>query len=257
MSQQISYSQIGLLKLVERVIRSHPLLYLVCRYLVRYTNIFEADANGIKFIKFNKSKINLIDIGASDGISINFFKKNLNVNKCFCFEPNKNFIKILKKKKFKNTKIYDYGLGKSGIKKIYVPCYKIFGHNFYLNTYAFYNKNELKKQIKLDFFLKSKIPIKETYIKIKKAPIIKNKIDLIKIDVNGNEYEIILNINKLINKNKPALIVENSKSIAKITRHLKKKNYGIFYFCNKKKLFLSKKNDKALNYYFLQNKHIN
>ncbi len=75
--------------------------------------------------------------------------------------------------------------------------------------------------------------------------------------MNGNEYEIILNINKLINKNKPALIVENSKSIVKITKHLKKKNYGIFHFCNKKKLFLPKRNGKALNYYFLQKKHIN
>ena len=76
MSQRISYSQTGLLKLIERIIRSHPLIYLISRNLIRYTNIFEEDAKGVKYLQFNKSKINLIDIGASDGVSINYFQKN-------------------------------------------------------------------------------------------------------------------------------------------------------------------------------------
>jgi FkbM family methyltransferase len=256
MSQKISYSQKGLFKLFERIIRSHPLIYLIIRNFIRYTNIFEDDAKGVKFIKFNKSKINLIDIGASDGVSINYFKKNLNINKCFCFEPNINFVKILKKRKFINTKIYSYGLGRKGQKKIYIPYYKIFGNIFYLNTYAFYDKNELLDQIKLDFFLKKNMTIKESVIQINKMPEINSSIDLIKIDVNGNEYEIILNINKIINKNKPALIIENSKNIEKIIKILKKSNYNVFYFCSDRNLFIQKRNAKTLNYYFLQEKHL-
>jgi FkbM family methyltransferase len=256
MSQKISYSQTGLFKLIERIIRSHPLIYLISRNLIRYTNIFEDDAKGVKYIQFNKSKINLIDIGASDGVSINYFKKNLSINKCICFEPNKNFVKILKKRRFINTKIYSYGLGKKGQKKIFIPYYKFFGKIFYLDTYAFYNKNELLKQIKLDFFLKKKIPIEESVITINKFPEINNNIDLIKIDVNGNEYEIILNIKRIINKNKPALIIENSKNIDKIIRILKKINYKVFHFRSDKNLFIKEKNTKALNYYFLQKKHL-
>ena len=75
MSVKISYSQTGLLKPIERLIRSHPLIYLIVRNLIRYTNIFEDDAKAVKYIQFNKEKINLIDIGASDGVSINYFKK--------------------------------------------------------------------------------------------------------------------------------------------------------------------------------------
>jgi hypothetical protein len=87
-------------------------------------------------------------------------------------------------------------------------------------------------------------------------PEINSSIDLIKIDVNGNEYEIILNINKIINKNKPALIIENSKNIEKIIKILKKSNYNVFYFCSDRNLFIQKRNAKTLNYYFLQEKHL-
>ena len=60
MSQKISYSQKGLFKLFERIIRSHPLIYLIIRNFIRYTNIFEDDAKGVKFIKFNIQEIDKI-----------------------------------------------------------------------------------------------------------------------------------------------------------------------------------------------------
>ena len=52
-----SKTQSGFLYLFEKIIRSHPLLYYFFRALVRFTNIFEEDFNGIKLIKFrNKIK---------------------------------------------------------------------------------------------------------------------------------------------------------------------------------------------------------
>ena len=44
----------------------------------------------------NLKKVNILDIGASDGIASNFFLKNLDVNKIICFEPDKNYVRILK-----------------------------------------------------------------------------------------------------------------------------------------------------------------
>ena len=76
----------GLLNFFEKIIRSHPLLYVFARYFVRHTNIFEEDATGVKYINF-KDSINIIDVGASDGIASKFFLNNLNVNKAICFEP--------------------------------------------------------------------------------------------------------------------------------------------------------------------------
>ena len=47
----------GLLYFLEKIVRSHPLLYFVVRCFIRYTNIFEEDANGVTFLNLNK-KVN-------------------------------------------------------------------------------------------------------------------------------------------------------------------------------------------------------
>ena len=61
----------------EKIIRSHPLSYFLVRNFIRFTNIFEKDFDGLKKIRF-RSRVNIIDVGASDGIAIKFFLKNLN-----------------------------------------------------------------------------------------------------------------------------------------------------------------------------------
>ena len=48
-----SKTQEGFFYLVEKIIRSHPLLYIISRSLIRYTNIFEVDFEGIKLINFD------------------------------------------------------------------------------------------------------------------------------------------------------------------------------------------------------------
>ena len=91
-----SKTNTGFLFLIEKIVRSHPLLYFIIRQFIRYTNIFEEDANGVVFLNFNK-KVNIIDVGASDGISAKFFNNKLKVNKIICFEPNKSYAKTLRK----------------------------------------------------------------------------------------------------------------------------------------------------------------
>jgi len=62
----------------------------------------------IKFFKnaFKNKVINILDIGAHKGETIDLFNKNLNVSKIYSFEPNINLFKILKtKKKYNNNKI--------------------------------------------------------------------------------------------------------------------------------------------------------
>ena len=69
---QRSKTNTGILSFFEKVVRSHPLIYYIVRSLIRYTQIFEEDANGVSFLNFKK-KINIIDVGASDGIALKFF----------------------------------------------------------------------------------------------------------------------------------------------------------------------------------------
>ena len=100
---QKSKTQIGFLGLVEKYVRKFVTIYYFIRSIAIKFDIFEEDFKILKEIYKNK-KINIIDIGASDGISANFFIKNLNVKHIYCFEPHFLFIKKLKKLK-KNIKI--------------------------------------------------------------------------------------------------------------------------------------------------------
>ena len=84
----------GILNFFEKIVRSHPLLYFITRYFIRYTNIFEQDANGVAYINM-AHKVNIIDVGASDGIASKFFnRKFLHKSEYLSFFLHRN--KILK-----------------------------------------------------------------------------------------------------------------------------------------------------------------
>jgi FkbM family methyltransferase len=246
----------GIFKFLEKIIRSHPLVYFIFRYLIRYTNIFEDDAHGVSYLKFHK-KINIIDVGASDGIASKFFMKKLNVSNILCFEPNIPYVKILKKLNYKKMRVYDYGIGERNANyKVFYPRYQFLKKNFDLVTYTFYDRKELQKQINLDFKFKKNIKIVQKKIFLKKIDKLNLKISLIKIDVNGNELSVVKGLNNVIKKNKPALIIETDKNINKINDYLEKFNYKKYSFQKKKKSFEKIKNTYPLNTYFLQSFHL-
>ena len=247
----------GVLNLFEKIIRSHPLLYFITRYFIRYTNIFEQDANGVAYINMAR-KVNIIDVGASDGIASKFFNRKLNVNKIICFEPYTPYVKILKKLKIKNIKIYPYGIDKfNKYYDVFFPRYRFFSKNLDLITYTFYDKKKLIEQIKLDFVFKKNIEIVKQKIYLKKIKKIQFKIHLIKIDVNGHELSVIKGLEHIIKRDRPALIIETGDDIKIIEKLLKKYNFSKYLFSNKKYKFLKIKNNYPLNTYFLQKYHLN
>ena len=50
----------GLFKFLEKIIRSHPLVYFIFRYFIRYTNIFEDDAHGVAYLNLKKQIKSLV-----------------------------------------------------------------------------------------------------------------------------------------------------------------------------------------------------
>ena len=251
---QKSKTQTGLLSLIERLIRQYALIYYFIRSIVINFNIFEEDFKILKKI-YGKKKINIIDVGASDGIATNFFLKNLNVNQVFCYEPHIFFIKKLQKlkKKYSNIKIYNYGISKTNEDIfVYVPLIKFFQKKLYLLTYTFYNYKELTKQLKLDFVNSKKITIKKIRLRLRKFKTIKSKIDFIKIDVNGYEFEIIKSLKYQILKDKPLLVVENNSKLKKISKYLNKFNYKS-YFCKNDNL-IKHNNENVLYIFFIYKK---
>ena len=250
-----SLTQTGLLNIIEKIVRSHPLLYLISRSIIRFTNIFETDFKGLKLVNLEK-KIIIYDVGASDGLASKFFLKNLSTKKIYCFEPDQSFIKILKGLKNKKIIVKPYGLGLKNFKSpIFMPRYNFFGKNYDFTTYSFFNKKNLKKQIDLDFKFKKKISIIKKIINIKKINS-KEKIDLIKIDTNGYEYQIIKTLKKVINYSKPLIILETNENIIKIKYFLKRFSYFPYYYDDKYRKLKKIKNQYPLNTFFLQKKHL-
>ena len=114
-----------ILSFFEKIIRSHPLIYFLSRSLVRFTNIFEQDFDGVRILNLN-DKVNIIDVGASDGIASKFFNKNLNIGSIICYEPNNYYVNILKKINIKNLIVKPYAIGNTNSYKV------IFFPRFYL-----------------------------------------------------------------------------------------------------------------------------
>jgi len=237
----------GLLGFFEKLIRVIPHIYLIFRPLIKFTNFFEEDFNILKNI-FKNKKINIIDIGASDGISALFFIRNLNTNNIYCYEPQKEFYNKLKnlKKKYKKLILFNFGLGdKLFNQNVFYPYIKIFNFKFVLYAYSFPVRKELEQQIKMDFLIKPNIYREK--IKVKKFIIPKDEINLIKIDTNGSEFNIINSILPILKRDKPVLIIENN-NINKIDKKLKPLKYQ--KFCVENKRLVKHKNQENVNIIF-------
>ena len=89
------------------------------------------------------------------------------------------------------------------------------------------------------------------------------KISIIKIDVEGNEPDVIKSGINLIKKQKPIIYLENNKrtknntNFAKIDPILRKYNYKCFFYNYETNIFSKKYDNKTKNIFFLlEKKHI-
>ena len=246
---------VGILLFFEKIIRSHPLIYIFIRSIVRFTNIFEKDFDGIKLLNFKK-KINIIDVGASDGVAAKFFNNNLDTGTIFCFEPNSYYYKLLKKINFLNVIVKPYAIGTNNtFRYVYYPRYKFLNKNYDIFSYACYGRKNAESWI-ADFKFKKNLLIIRKKIYMKKVGKIQKKIGLIKVDTNGNELFVIKALQKIIKKNKPAIIVEINNDIPSIDKILKKHSYKGYYYSVETKKFIESEKKSTLNKYYLQKEHL-
>ena len=156
----------------------------------------------VKFLKDKtlNRKIVALDVGAHKGETLEIFLKNFNIEKIFCFEPNRKIYEKLKNKikvmNCKNVFLFNYGLGS----KIETRSLKTFldtssstfssidsKSNYYLRKKKIFNLFSNKffsEDIEAEVSTLSKF-IEENNIK---------KIDILKIDTEGFEYKILKGI---------------------------------------------------------------
>ncbi len=131
-----------------------------------------------KILNFNK--ITIIDIGANKGQTIERFKKIFNKPKIYAFEPTNNLIKLLDKKYVndQNVKIFNQAVGNKNGKTIFYNYL-----NDELNSLHKIKDTNHKKFIKT----KCKITTLDRFCLKHKL----KKIDVLKIDTQGNEKNIL------------------------------------------------------------------
>lgn len=171
------------------------------------------------FFKWLKNRIkfnNVLDVGAYIGnhsvYFSNYFKKVIS------YEPNPYSYDLLKlnTKDIKNIEIYNFGLSnKKSTKQFY--SYE-FNHG---GSSVIKEKNIPYKKYKAKFHNFDQLNMK-------------NKIDLIKIDVEGSELNVLKGMKKILIKDNPMVIFESHESdffngTTKVINFLKSKGYSKFY----------------------------
>ncbi len=173
----------------------------------------------ISSLDFNTSKHICLDIGANIGNhALQFSKKFESV---ICFEPQKKTFKILELNTFniENIKIFNYGLSQKNQKVDFkIPLDNIgmasqyyYGSNYYIENVELKNYDELFDK----------------------------EISFIKIDVEGNEIDVLNSLKNNLLKYKPVIAFELNPEIQKrkeIIKALTALNYKEFYIENEYKI---------------------
>tara|TARA_B100001059_G_scaffold167693_2_gene167432 strand:- start:2315 stop:2983 length:669 start_codon:yes stop_codon:yes gene_type:complete len=203
-------------------------------YLKQFEHYQEAQRN--RALSYVENWGLAIDIGANIGL----WSKDLSnyFDKLICFEPNPNCIDYLKKNiKIKNAEIYPYGLGAEECNQ------DLFIHpiNSGASSFVDYTKVGLDKQSRPVY---GKFPdqTQKINVNIKKLDNFNfEKIDFIKIDVQGYEYKVLKGAKKTLTNNNPIICLEEDKpQDSETIPYLKSLNYSIIDIINKEYIFKKK-----------------
>ena len=152
--------------------------------------------------KTSDKKLIIIDVGAHKGETLKIFINNFDIERILCFEPNKSVFNILVKRfsdlKNKGVTLLNYGLSNQRkIKKLNIL------NDTSSSTFSKINeKSEYFKRKKRIISLFSKSPFfKEVDVKVETISHFINlynldRIDILKIDTEGSEFEILNGIEK-------------------------------------------------------------
>lgn len=242
---------------LEKYIRSNLYLYVVLRELYNYFFSFffyETECEVFQYLK-KRSNVTIIDIGSSNlsfssYISRFFYKTNF-----FCFEPLLNFYNSKKLKN--NNKLYIFNKACSNKYKkliLFTPFQKILIFKIYLKYFSSYSLKFVKKNLIKYFNNQNNFFYEKTIVHTIKIDDLNLKPDVVKLDIEGYEFNALLGARKTIKRFKPVIYIENpSLSIDKFFYSMNYKKYQ--YQKKYKKLSEIKKTNKvSYNYFYIYDK---
>lgn len=149
--------------------------------------------------KYGLQAKNIIDVGANKGQSLKFFRNLFPVAKIYCFEPNLDLFDHLQKFENNITKIYNFAIGNSNSEKIFYKSILTENSTFILPNNSskrfkllkillLSRKNEIYKEVKVNMITL------DSFLLINRIC----NIDILKIDVEGYEFEVLLGAQSVI-----------------------------------------------------------
>lgn len=191
--------------------------------------------------KMNMSMNIYIDVGSHKGTYTDLILRNFSVKKILMFEPQKNIFRYIQKKYSKNKKVRKFNFGvsdKNTKKKIYINKHdltssfsRLNNKNTYLNLKAkLFSSGDTKGMIQNSYRIKT-IRL-DNFLKKEKT----KKIDLIKIDTEGHEFEVLTGLGSKIKLVKIILIEFHNDNV-----YLGYNNKKIHNYLIEKKFKLEKK----------------
>ena len=188
----------------------------------------------------NEKKV-IFDVGGHHGESVIFFNNKFNIHKIYSFEPiEKNFFKLKENtvKISKKVIYFNFALGNKKEKKVIKEMIESSSSTLNdINENSKYFKRKkfflgVKKHQKM--FEEKIIQVEKGIDVINKFKI--NKIDLLKIDTEGYEYNVIKGLGRSINKVKFIifehhydLMINKKYKFSDINRYLISKGFNLRY----------------------------
>ncbi|MFA5574556.1 MAG: FkbM family methyltransferase [Brumimicrobium sp.] len=145
-----------------------------------------------------KETFNCIDVGCHKGEILDIILEYAPKGKHLAFEPIPSLYENLKKKYTKNVTVYPYALSNISGKTTF---------NFVKNAPAYSGIRKRKYDVKNP-------DIKEIEVEVKKMDeivAINQRIDFIKIDVEGGEYGVLVGARNTLLRNYPVILFESGK----------------------------------------------